>query len=225
MNIKVDYFDHNLYLSKETINVIEIENKKYFYRFVNDLFSIYNNGYTDDISFFDDNEKEENMNNHINVFINFFDFEFDSKRIENNISRYVDKNIDDENKQILLSLYKRILKTYDKILNNIDLSLKVEREIKVDDLTKMIKIGINYKNELLDNLFLLIDLEKVLNTKNILIFINLKQYLTKSELIEFYKYSIYNGILIILVDSQCYGGTLDYEKKLIIDENLDEFMI
>ena len=42
---------------------------------------------------------------------------------------------------------------------------------------------------------------------------------------ELYKYSIYNGIPLLLIDSQCYGGTLNNEKKLIIDENLDEFMI
>lgn len=34
-----------------------------------------------------------------------------------------------------------------------------------------------------------------------------------------------NKIRILLIDSQCYGCTIDYEKKLIIDENLDEFMI
>ena len=30
---------------------------------------------------------------------------------------------------------------------------------------------------------------------------------------------------IILIDSQCYGCTLDYENKLIIDSNLDEFLL
>lgn len=49
--------------------------------------------------------------------------------------------------------------------------------------------------------------------------------ITNQELLELYKYAIYNKINIILIDSQCYGGTLEYENKLIIDRNLDEFMI
>ena len=71
----------------------------------------------------------------------------------------------------------------------------------------------------------MIDIENILGTKDILIFVNLKQYLTKNELEELYKYTIYNEVSILLIDSQCYGGTLNNEKKLIIDENLDEFMI
>ena len=89
----------------------------------------------------------------------------------------------------------------------------------------MFKIKINCKEELLDNLLLLIDLEKELNSNNILFFVNLKQYLIKEEIKEFYKYSIYNQIKIVMIDSQSYGVNLDNEKKLIIDDNLDEFML
>lgn len=41
----------------------------------------------------------------------------------------------------------------------------------------------------------------------------------------FYKYAIYNNIKIVLIDSQSYGIKLEYENKLIIDENLDEFVL
>jgi len=105
------------------------------------------------------------------------------------------------------------------------LPFSIDGEVDIDNLLKVLKLGINEKDELLDNLFLLIDIEKIFNGENILIFVNLKQYLSKKELIELYKYAIYNQIQIILIDSQCYGGTLDYENKLIIDENLDEFVI
>lgn len=32
-------------------------------------------------------------------------------------------------------------------------------------------------------------------------------------------------LIFFLVDSQSYGVTLKYEKKLIIDDNLDEFVL
>ena len=37
MNLKINYFDNQIRLNKENIQVIEIENKKTFYRLVNDL--------------------------------------------------------------------------------------------------------------------------------------------------------------------------------------------
>ena len=95
----------------------------------------------------------------------------------------------------------------------------------MENLFKILKISINKKDSLIDNLFLIIDLENKFKLNKLLVFINLKQYLSKEELIEFYKYCIYNNVMIILVDSQTYGTTIKYEKKLIIDSNLDEYLL
>ena len=71
----------------------------------------------------------------------------------------------------------------------------------------------------------MIDINSIFNINELLVFINLKQYLTNEELKEFYKYSLYNNVKIILIDSQSYGTANEYEKKLIIDNNLDEFLL
>ena len=116
-------------------------------------------------------------------------------------------------------------KSMASLLKNIDLPLSLSEDVSIDDIIKLCKISINNSNDLLNNLFLLIDLEKVLKLNKLLFFINLKQFLTKAELVEFYKYAIYNGIRIVLVDSQSYGATISYEKKLIVDNELEEFVI
>ena len=54
---------------------------------------------------------------------------------------------------------------------------------------------------------------------------NLKQYLTKEELLEFYKYATYNSIKLIMIESTRYDYINDYEKIVIIDKSLDETMI
>lgn len=224
MNMNIDYFDNKINFNGEHINVIEIENKKCFYRFVKDLYTIFLEGCVNDITFFE-NDKEKNMNGKLKAFTNFFNFGFDSKKYTNDISKYVSENIDEKEKNTLLSLYNKIIKTYTKILNNIDLPLNVENEATIENIAKLLKVSINNSNELLDSLFLLIDLESALLTNNILFFVNLKQYLSTTELIELYKYAIYKEIEIVLIDSQSYGVTLKYEKKYIIDENLDEFVL
>lgn len=224
MNLIVDYFDNKIIFNDEYINAIEIENKRYFYRFINDLYSIYTIGYSDDLKFTQES-KELNMNGIIKIYINYFDFQFDSKKYTNDISKLVNNYLDESDIKDLTILYNKMTKIYKRSLNNIDLPLHIEDEINVENINKIIKLSISPKEELLDNLFLLIDLEKVLRTNNLLVFVNLKQYLSKDEIVEFYKYAIYNNIKIILVDSQCYGISLKNEKKYIIDENLDEFVL
>lgn len=225
MNLKVNYFENNIIFNSEYINVIEIENKKYFYRFVNDIYSVYNNGYSEELTFLDENNEEYNLSGKIKVFLNYFDLEFDSKKNLVEISKYIVNNISEENMNLLQNQYNKLVKIYKRILNDIDLPLSFDEEVSIESLSKVFKVKINCKNELLDNLLLLIDIEKIFDTKRIIIFVNLKQYLSKNELIELYKYSIYNQIKILLVDSQCYGVTLNFEKKIIIDDCLNEIML
>ena len=224
MKMNVDFFDNKIYFDIDYINVIEIENKIYFYRFINSLNNIINNGFSDDIIFFN-NDIEKNMNGKIRLFIDYFNLGFDSKKYEKDINKYINESINEEDKNNLIIQYNKIIKIYNKILNSIDLPLTVEKEINIDNITKLIKISIKNKNNLLENILILIDLEQILKTNSILFFVNLKQYLTNIELIELYKYAIYNKVKIILIDSQSYGCTLKYEKKLIIDENLEEYML
>lgn len=225
MKLKVSYIDNEIQLENDKINVIEIENKKYFYKFVMDLYSISEGIETNNIFFFSDNIKELNYAGKIELIFNYFDFDFNSKKYINDISKIILSTVNDEQKVSIIKQYNKLVNLYNKILINIDLPLTINNDDSMDNINKIMKFKIDAKNDLLENILLLIDLEAVIKHNKILIFINLKQYLNKNELIELYKYSIYNQIQIILIDSQSYGTTLDYEKKLIIDNNLDEFMI
>lgn len=224
MKIKINYLENILQLKDDKILSLEIENKNYFYRIINDLYSLSNLEIVEKITFYDSNNKELN-NNKLKIFVNYFNFEFDSKKYTTDINKYIVNEMDENDKNSLLKAYNKLIDTFLKILNKSDLPLQILEDITADNIIKNLKLSINPKNNLLDNLLLVIELEKTLKTNNILIFINLKQYLINQELIELYKYAIYNKINIILIDSQCYGGTLEYENKLIIDNNLDEFMI
>ena len=225
MNMKIDYFDNKLEIGREFVNVIEIENKKYFYRFIRDIKNLVLEGYSSYIKFFDENFNEKNMNNKIKVFIDFFELGFSTKKNLNDITKYAIQNIEEKDKCNLINQYNNMMDTYKEVLNSLDIQLEIDEELGIENILKNVKVSIKNKDGLLDNLLLLVDLDKVLVSNDILIFVNLKQYLSKEELIELYKYSIYNQITILLVDSQSYGTTLEYEKKLIIDENLDEFVL
>ena len=225
MKINVNYLENEIDIVPDCVFAIEIENKKYFYRLTHELYNIYQGIVSNEITLYDDSNQEITGTNKIKIFINYFDFQLDSKKYINDISKYIENNISEENKMKLINEYKKIISLYKKSLNEIDLPICINPDFDVESLTKLLKIKLEMKNEILDNLLLIIDLENALNRKNILFFINLKQYLTNDELLELYKYSIYRQIPIVLIDSQNYGTSLKYEKKLIIDSELDEFMI
>lgn len=225
MKLIIKYIDNDIELKENEISAIEIENKRYFYRIVKDLYDIYDNELSEDIYLIDDNNKEINISNKIKIFIDYFNFKLDSKKYTNDITKYINKVLSEETKETLLNQYKKIINLYKKELNNIDLPLVLDTDLDIENITKLIKVSIDTNKELINNLFTLIDLENIFQTKNILVFINLKQYLSKEEIEELYKYSIYSRITLLLIDSQSYGTTLTNERKLIIDENLDEFML
>ena len=225
MNLKINYFDNNIKIENDYVQVIEIENKKTFYRLVSDLYKIKNDEKLDEVFFYDDNNQEINMYNKVDLYVNFFDIDLNSKKNLNALNKNIINSLTDNVKEEILNNFKKLAKSFTKILSDIDLPLSLNDNITVEDIIKLLKISINKTDDLLSNLLLIIDLEKVLKINEILFFINLKQYLSQEELIEFYKYAIYNEIKIVLVDSQSYGIKLDYEKKLIIDVNLDEFVL
>lgn len=225
MKWNITYFENDFFTSNEHIQTIEIENKATFYRFIKDLTQFANKEIIDDIKIFNEENKEITSNINLSVIIDYFDIDFNSKKNINESTRLIKSNIDEIQYQELLKEHKKMKKILDKILSNIELPISINDDMDFDALLKNMKLAINSDNVLINNLLLLIDINKILNYNKTLVFVNLKQYLSQDELCEFYKYAIYNATSIILVDSQCYGPTLEYEKKIIIDSNLDEFLL
>lgn len=225
MKINFGYLDNSILISDDVVTVLEIENKKLFYRIVNDL-NFLSNGFTvSDINCYDELYKEILLSNKIRIYFDFFNFNFDSKKYSNDLNKYIVSELSEEDKNDIQKIYNKLVEKLTIILNKFDLPLQIMNDMSFDKVIKNLDVVIDSKNDLLQNLMLLIELENIFRTNNILFFINLKQYLCNTELVELYKYAIYNQVKIILIDSQAYGIKLNYEKKMIIDDNLDEFML
>lgn len=226
MNLKFDYLDNKITLTNDIVNVIEIENKAYLHRIINDIKKYVVDGeIIDSILFYDNDFNEINASNKCKLLIDYFNIDFNVKKNISALYKKINDNINEEERLLLLKEYNKIAKIISKILNKIDISISVNNELNFDDLYKFLKVYINQSDDLLENLFLYIDICKELSSTTLIFLINIKDYLKQDELIELYKYAIYNSINLVLIDSHCYGTTLKYEKKLIIDENLDEIVI
>lgn len=224
MILRIGYIENELEITTDKVLALEIENKKYFYRTVSGLYSLSRGETVDEFQLYD-SSMSEIKNPNILIINDFFNIDLDSKKISTELHKNIISEIDEKMMQELVRDYKKIYSSFNKILHNIDLPLTMIQDFNPEVFIKTLKVSVERKDELLDNLLLLIDIEKNLNINRALFFINLKQYLTNSELVELYKYSIYSSVPIVLIDSQTYGVTLEYEKKIIIDDNLDEFVL
>ena len=222
MKITVSYLENNIEINNENINVLEIENKKIFFRLINDLNQICNGNVIEEIKTFID-DKEVSITNKVNVISDYFNIDFSKYMLS--INKLINENLKDNSDKSLLLLYKKLIQKYNSIISTVDLPIIVNNDVTIESLTKILKLKINYKNSIIENLFSIIELERSLKYSKFIVLVNLKQYLDDTELKELYKYSIYNNVNIILVDSQCYGCSHDFEKKLIVDDNLVEFMV
>lgn len=222
MKITVSYLENNIEINNENINVLEIENKKIFFRLINDLNQICNGNVIEEIKTFID-DKEVSITNKVNVISDYFNIDFSKYMLS--INKLINENLKDNSDKSLLLLYKKLIQKYNSIISTVDLPIMVNNDVTIESLTKILKLKINYKNSIIENLFSIIELERSLKYSKFIVLVNLKQYLDDTELKELYKYSIYNNVNIILVDFQCYGCSHDFEKKLIVDDNLVEFMV
>ena len=216
MNLNVSFIDSNIILSNDFVMCVEIENKNYFYRLVDILNKYSLNEIMEDI--FENKVK-------IKVFIDFFNIDFNEKKVINEINSIIQDNWNKNGKDNLVKYYNKLANLYKDIIKEIDLPLKIDEEFSFNNLIKLFNLRIHMKNGLLDNLMSLIDIQRELNIYDVIVFVNLKQYLSIEELKEFYKYAIYNSVTVLLIDSQHYNNNLKFERKVFIDENLDEFVI
>ena len=124
-----------------------------------------------------------------------------------------------------MKTYSKLCKLINNELLKTELPVSISTDDNIENIIKMFKYKINQNEDLLDNLLLILDLETVLNSNKALCFINLKQYLSSEEILEFYKYASYNSINVIMIESTRYDYFTNYEKIIIIDQSLDESMI
>ena len=225
MKLRISYIDNEINIDNDTVNCLEIENRGCFYKVINDFCLESSGQNTESLFLIDDLSRDINVLNKFVVIIDYFNLEQSLKKYSSVLEKNIIMSINEKDKFEFTTIASKLAKVYERIISDIDLPLKINFLNDINYLTKIMKTSFSLKSSILENLLLLIDIEKVFNLNKFFVFVNLKQYLSKDELLELYKYSIYNNVSIILIDSQSYGGTIKYEKKIIIDKDYDEFVI
>lgn len=220
-------FDNKIVFEENKVNVLEIYDKKLFQKFIGYINDQCNGNIDEEdntIVLIEDNKRLK-MSKTIYLMTDVFNVDFNSKRIINKIYGIISQNIknrqDDELENIVLKLRNYLI---DEI-NEIPFEFNIKSDIDMNDLLKSFDVKIDTTSyiTIVEKIEFIINLISNLKIAEILIIPNLKIFLNNDELLEIYKYSIYNNIKLLIVENKKETEILKYECKNIIDENFDEF--
>lgn len=218
-------FEKKVNFEENTVNVLEIYNQKLFSNFISCI-TEQSNGEADEDNkiVLMDGEKRVKIDKNVYVLTDLFNIDFNSKKIINKIYNVLEQNIknrqDNEVENIMLQLRNYLIEE----INEIPFEFNINSEIEILDLLKVfnVKIDTSCYTTIVEKIEFIISVLSNLKIAEVLVIPNLKTYVDENELLEIYKYSIYNSVKLLIVENIHSEKLLKYENKNIIDENFDE---
>lgn len=215
-------FEEKIVFKDGYVNIIEIYNKKLFYNIIK-LLNCYNSEYDNQIVLYE-NDKRIEIEKNVFVLSDIFNIDYNSKKIINKLYNIISDNVynrqDDELENINLKLRSYLIEE----INELPFEFSINSDIDVNDILKLynLKIDTDCYDSLVDNIEYIINIISTLKIASVLVIPNLKVYLDEKELLEIYKYSIYNNVRLLIIENNKCEKIMKYERKNIIDEEFDE---
>lgn len=222
MKLKIIGFENEIEF-KNNINVLIIIDRKCFSHIIECL-NNKNQGIEDnEIYLLDDENNELNMEKNMLIVFDLFNLEYNSKKFLNKIYEIISNNIKLKNDFVIEELIFKLRNYLIEEINELPFEFLMKEEIDVLDILKLFSLKIDSKNytSILERAELIIDMLTIVQPNTLLVIPNLKLYLSDEEIIELYKYSLYNNINLLVIE-QNFAKKLEYENILIIDENFNE---
>ncbi len=219
-------FENKINFKEDKVNILEVYNKKLFCTIINFLNNQCNDEEDEDNQIvLLDGDNRKSIRQNVYILSDLFNIDFESKKIMNRIYNLIEQNIKNRQDFELEELSLKLRNFLIQEINELPFEFNIESEINVQNLIKSFNLRIdksNY-NSIVDKVEFIINILSTLKIASILIIPNLKVFLNDEELVEIYKYSIYNNINLLIIENNKYEKLLKYEQKNIIDEEFDEF--
>lgn len=224
MKMSIMGFENKIEFKEGIVNVFEIYNQKLFSKIINTINNQCNGEDDDNSIVLMENEKRLKIEKNVYLLTDLFNIDFNAKKILNKIYSILTQNIqnrqDNELENITLKLRNYLIEE----INELSFEFNMNSEIDIGDLLKIfnIKIDTSCYTTIIEKVEFIISIISTLKIAEILVIPNFKTYLTEEEVLEIYKYSIYNNVKLLILENKSNEKMLKYEQKNIIDENFDE---
>ena len=211
-------FNFKLNFEEKNIFSLIVENKKSYRKIIKDL--VNNSNIEDGNIILSKNNKLVMPEKEIFVFLDYFNFDI-NKFVLNKYYKEL-KNLS-ENEFLNETLeIKEILKDYiNKLIEN-NYSLKFEDDLDISQILKAFSIKFERSEDLLLNLFEWLKILNEILGYEIFFFINIENFLSEDELLEFSKFIVYNKYKVVFLENFYRNKLFDNDNLIIIDNDLCE---
>lgn len=175
-----------------------------------------------------DNEKKIEAHKSILVVNDYFNIQLNSNKIIKELYNDIELgyNLEYGENDISIKL-EEVLFNIQEILSEYDFNFEYKHDLKISDLLKA--MGLKFDEYSYDepykNLICLFDFVALFDICKVLILINAKIFFTEDEIIEIYRAALQRNIKLLLIESSQGSSLLEYESKLFVDNDYDEFII
>lgn len=226
MKLKINGFENEIVFDQENINILEIKDSQCFSHIIEILNEKINGLDSDEIFLLDESENELNMSKEMYMAFDLFNIDYNSKKIINRIYEIISDNISKNQDYEIENMTTKLRNYIIQEINELPFEFEMKSELDIPEILKLYNLKIDSSNytTILERVELLIDIISTLNISKILLLPNLKTYLTDNELVELYKYSLYNNVKLLLIERNDINK-LKYEKILSIDEEFNDTIL
>lgn len=210
-NFKIDF-------ENKSIFSLIIENKKLYRKIIEDL--INNISIDDGNIILSKNNKLIVPEKEIFVFSDYFNFDvnkFVLNKYYKELKNLSENEFFDETVEI-----KEVLRNYVTKLVENEYSIKLEEDLDISQILKAFGVRFQRNEDLLLNLFEWIKILNELLGYEIFFFINLENFLSNDELVEFSKFILYNKYRVVFLENFNRNKLFDDDNLIIIDNDLCE---
>ena len=211
-------FNFKIDLEDKSIFSLIIENKKLYRKIVEDL--INNISIDDGNIILSKNNKLIVPEKEIFVFSDYFNFDvnkFVLNKYYKELKNLSENDFFDETVEI-----KEVLRNYVTKLVENEYSIKLEEDLDISQILKAFGVKFQRNEDLLLNLFEWIKILNEVLGYEIFFFINLENFLSNDELVEFSKFILYNKYRVVFLENFNRNKLFDDDNLIIIDNDLCE---
>lgn len=225
MKIRLNNFQNDINLFDGLVTIIEIRNSKYYAKLIQSINDQINGYENNEIILLSENDELLQLEKEVMLVIDLYNIDFNSKKILTKIYSTIAANVKNAQNHEIKDILCKLRHCLDLELMELPFDFHLKEFVEIEDLLKIFSVKIEDLTcqTILERLELLIDIISTLNLAKILVIPNLKLYLDEKELVEIYKYSMYNELKLILIERNC-ESKLSYEQVMCIDENFDDYI-
>lgn len=226
MKLRINGFTNELDFYNDKVSILVVKDTKCFTNIIQKINDKINGIESEEIFLLDDKENELKMSKEMCMILDLFNIDYNSKKILGKLYDKISENIENSGETKLQNLFIEVRKNIVEEINEFPFEFTMSDDIDIINILKLynLKVDILSYETILEKIEFFIDLNATLNIFNVIVVPNLKMYLSEKELIELYKYSLYNNVKLLLIEKN-FTQKLEYEHILAIDEEFDDYIV